>query len=307
MDISVIIVNYNTSRLCIDCIRSIQKFETSKDIEFIVVDNASRDEETRILKNELSSIPGVKLIFSRLNLGFSGGNMLGFQKAEGNNLAFINSDVIFVEPVFEKLITHFSKFPQTGVCGPQILDENQKESISFRPFEGLRYKIFGKKFLAATQASKPKMWEKQNQPIKVDFVIGSFMFFDKNAFCEVGGFDTNIFLYYEEMDICYRLKKKAYHTYFVPSAKYIHLEGKSSNRNLDLKWEHLLSYLYVCRKNLGLYKYFIIKTYLLICYALKAPFKQKNRFVFKRLLSSSQSLSGSLRHRQIAKKNMDNL
>ena len=126
MDISVIIVNYNTSRLCIDCIRSIQKFETSKDIEFIVVDNASRDEDARILKNELNPIPGVKLIFSRLNLGFSGGNMLGFQKAEGKFLAFINSDVIFVEPVFEKLMAHFSKFPRTGVCGPQILDGKQK-------------------------------------------------------------------------------------------------------------------------------------------------------------------------------------
>lgn len=299
--VSVIIVNYNTSQLCADCVRSIQQFETSKDIEFIIVDNASEKTEVELLKENFNNFPNVKLIFSKLNLGFSAGNMLGFQHASGDYFAFINSDVLFVEPVFDTLIAQHSAHPKMGVCGPQILDENHLETISFRPFEGVRYKLFGKKFLAKTQPEKPKMWEKYSTPISVDFIIGSFMFFKKEAFCEIGGFDTNIFLYYEETDICFRLKKRGFHTFFVPTVKYVHLEGKSSNRNFNLKLEHLLSYLYVTRKNFGYWKYLVIKIYLLACYAVKAPFKKKNRFVFLKLLVAGESLALSLRHQQKAK------
>lgn len=296
--ISVIIVNYNTPQLCVECVRSILKWETYKAIEFIIVDNASHKKNRQQLQENFRDFPNVTLIFSKQNLGFSGGNMLGFQHANGDYLAFINSDVLFVEPVFHSLIEQHLHHPDMGVCGPQILDKNRNESISFRPFEGVRYKLFGKKFLAKTQPKKPKMWEKQSDPVTVDFIIGSFMFFKKDAFCEVGGFDTNIFLYYEEMDICYRLKNRGFLTYFIPNIHYIHLEGKSSSQKLDLKLEHLLSYLYVARKNLGYGKYVLIKNYLLLSYALKAPFKKKNRFLFLKLLTAGESLALSLRHRQ---------
>lgn len=299
--VSVIIVNYNTSQLCFDCVQSILKFETGKDIEFIIVDNASKQNETEVLRDKLKDFVGVKLVFSKQNLGFSGGNMLGFQYALGNYLAFINSDVVFVEPVFDTLIANHIEHPEMGVCGPQILDTDRKETISFRSFEGMRYKLLGKKFLAKTQPKAPKMWENQHKSIPVDFIIGSFMFFKKEAFCEIGGFDTNIFLYYEETDICYRLNKLGFSTYFVPATKYVHLEGKSSLMNLDLKLEHLLSYLYVVRKNFGYWKYFVIKNYLLISYAFKAPFKKKNRFIFFKLLFAGESLALSLRHQQKAK------
>lgn len=296
--ISVIIINYNTHQLTLDCIASIIQNEPNKSIEFIIVDNASKSEDYQKLESGLKAFDSVILVRSKINLGFAAGNMLGYQHATGEFSAFINSDVIFIEPVFDLLSDFMYKTPEAGVCGPQILDGNRKESISFRPFEGLRYKMLGKKFLEFTAPQKPSMRKKYNAPIAVDFVLGSFMFFRTAAFNAIGGFDINTFLYYEETDVCYRLKKAGYKTYFYPYAKYIHLEGQSSTPNLNLKLEHHLSYLYVTRKNFGFLKYFILKNYLILTYLLKAPFKKKNRFIFNHLCFSGDCLAVSMRHKQ---------
>jgi GT2 family glycosyltransferase len=296
--ISIIIINYNTSSLTLNCISSINAFETGKSTEFIVVDNASNKEDLEHLINNLKNIDNVTLIPSKINLGFAAGNMLGFQYANGDYYAFINSDVLFVEPVFQSLISFMVQNQNAGVCGLQIINEQGKETTSFRPFEGIRYKLFGKKFLAFTQPKKPSMLKKYSNPIVVDFIIGSFMFFRAEAFHSIGGFDPNTFLYYEETDVCYRLIKKGYKTYFLPNLKYIHLEGKSSSFNINLKVEHLISYFYITRKNFGFFKYIIIKYFLILSYLLKAPFKKKNRFIFLKLLKMQESLALSMRHNQ---------
>jgi GT2 family glycosyltransferase len=224
--------------------------------------------------------------------------MLGFQHAKGNYYAFINSDVLFVAPVFEQMSAFMKENKKVGVCGPQILNDKGEKTTSFRSFEGIRYKLLGKKFLAFTQPNKPSMLKKYTNPIAVDFIIGSFMFFRSEAFHSIGGFDPNTFLYYEESDVCFRLKKIGYSTYFLPNLNYIHLEGKSSSVNLNLKLEHLISYLYVTRKNLGFLKYSIIKNYLIFSYLLKTPFKKKNRFFFLKLITMQESLAHSMRHNQ---------
>lgn len=298
--VSIIIINYNTSQLTLNCITSINTFESNKNIEFIIVDNASQTEDFEFLSENLKKIDNIKLIRSKINLGFAAGNMLGFQYANGDFYAFINSDVLFVAPILNPLITFMEQNPNVGVCGPQILNEKGEETTSFRSFEGVRYKLFGKKFLALTQPNKPSMLKKYNTPIAVDFIIGSFMFYRAKAFHSVGGFDPNTFLYYEESDICFRLKKNGYATYYLPDLKYIHLEGKSSSVKLNLKLEHLISYLYITRKNLGFFKYAIIKTFLIFSYMLKAPFKKKNRFIFLKLIVMQESLALSMRHKQKA-------
>lgn len=298
--VSIIIINFNTAQLTLDCITSINTFESNKNIEFIVIDNGSQTEDFEFLLKELKNDKNVTLVRSRINLGFAAGNMLGFQHANGDYYTFINSDVLFVEPVFESLIAFMEQNTNAGVCGPQILNEKREETTSFRPFEGIRYKLFGKKFLAFTQPKKPSMLKKYSNPIVVDFIIGSFMFFRADAFHSIGGFDPNTFLYYEETDVCYRLLKNGYKTYFLPNLKYIHLEGKSSSFNINLKIEHLISYLYITRKNFGFFKYIIIKYFLILSYMLKAPFKKRNRLIFLKLITMQESLALSMRHKQKA-------
>lgn len=296
--ISVIIINYNTSQLTYECVQSIFKYEEKNNLEIVIVDNASQKTDYDNLITMFLNSSNVQIVRSKINLGFGGGNMLGMQYTTGNFYAFINSDVLFVEPVFNDLVSFANSKSDFGVAGIQILDANNKKSISYRYFEGIRYKLLGRKFLEFTKKEKLSTKENKKEPFTVDFVIGSFMFFKKETFNNIGGFDTNIFLYYEETDVCYRLKKNAFKTYFLPNLKYIHLEGKSANRNLSLKFEHWISYFYVTRKNFGLLKYLIIKNYLIITYLFKAPFKQKNYFVFKNMLKANESLALSLKHKQ---------
>lgn len=297
-EISIIIINYNTSELTHNCVESILEHEYNKSIEFIIIDNASNNNDFENLEKLTLKFENLKLIKSKINLGFAAGNMYGYQFASGDYIAFINSDVLFTSPVLDKLKNFIIENPNAGVCGPQILNSDLQETTSFRHFEGVRYKLFGKKFLEATSPAKPSLLKKYEKPIAVDFIIGSFMFFNLEAFKKIGGFDCNTFLYYEETDICFRLKKIGYSTYFIPSLQYIHLEGKSSNLNLNIKLEHLISYLYITRKNFGFIKYLIIKNFLIISYFFKAPFKKKNRFIFKNLIKMNESLALSMRHNQ---------
>lgn len=267
-------------------------------VEYIIVDNASANNEGVLLQKAFQNQDDCKVLQSQINLGFGAGNLLGAQQATGHYFAFINSDVLFVENCFSEMISFMESHTDVGVCGIQIRNGEDEKTISQRPFEGVRYKLFGKKFLYKTDSKIPKIKAELKTPTQVDFVIGSFMFFNANAYRECGGFDPNIFLYYEEFDICYRLKKLGYKTIFLPHLNYIHLEGQSGGFNILMKKEHLLSYLYVVRKNLGYYKFWIIKNYLLFTYFFKAIFKSKYRPMFKFLLFRGEGLTHSLRHQQ---------
>ncbi|CAM3433406.1 glycosyltransferase family 2 protein [Aequorivita lipolytica] len=283
----------------LDCVASIKKFTPSNiHVEFIIVDNASANNEGVSLQNAFQNQEECQVLRSQINLGFGAGNVLGAQQAKGRYFAFINSDVLFTEDCFSEMVSFMESSKNVGVCGIQILNGEGEKSISQRPFEGVRYKLFGKKFLYKTDPKIPKINAELKTPTQVDFVIGSFMFFNANAYRECGGFDPNIFLYYEEFDICYRLKLLGYKTVFLPQISYIHLEGQSGGFNILKKKEHLLSYLYVVRKNLGFSKFWIIKSYLLLTYFFKAIFKPKYRPLFKFLLFRGESLAHSLRHQQ---------
>jgi len=280
-------------------VASIKKFTPeSVKVEYIIIDNASANNEGLSLQKAFQNQDDCKVIRTQINLGFGAGNMLGAQQATGRYFAFINSDILFTENCFSEMVTYMESNPGVGVCGIQILNGEGEKMISQRPFEGVRYKLFGKKFLYKTDSSIPKIKDELSTPTQVDFVIGSFMFFNANAYRECGGFDPNIFLYYEEFDICYRLKKMDYKTMFLPNLNYIHLEGQSGGFNILMKKEHLLSYLYVVRKNLGFFKFWIIKNYLLFTYFFKSIFKSKYRPMFKFLLFRGESLTHSLRHQQ---------
>ncbi|MEH6764558.1 glycosyltransferase family 2 protein [Aequorivita antarctica] len=297
--VSVIILNYNTFQLTLDCVASIKKHTPlNVSVEYIIVDNASANNEGVALENTFQNQDDCKVLRSQINLGFGAGNVLGSQQAKGHYFAFINSDVLFTEDCFSEMVAFMKSHTDAGVCGIQILDGDGRKTISHRPFEGVRYKLFGRKFLYRTDARIIKINADLKMPTQVDFVIGSFIFFSAKAYRECGGFDPNIFLYYEEFDLCYRLKKLGYKTFFLPQLNYVHLEGKSGGINRLMEKEHLLSYLYVVRKNLGFFKFWIIKNFLLFTYIYKAPFKPKYRPLLKFLLFRGESLSHSLRHQQ---------
>ncbi len=237
------------------------------------------------------------LIRSNINLGFGGGNMLGNQYAKGTYLAFVNNDVIFVEDCFTSLIKFCENHPNCGVVTPQQYNSNDCPTTCFDHFHGLRKEFFGRTLVELT-SNKPK---RNNIPyktnFKADFVQGCFMFFNAIAFHKIGGFDTNLFLYYEEMDTCFRLKKYGFEAWVCPETKFIHLHGASTTINYNIKKELIISRFYILKKNHSFIKYILIRFWYIVKYGFKSIFNFKYAS-FVTMLITGRFLESSLKQKQ---------
>lgn len=301
-DISVIIINYNSSEYTLKCVEKVlEKTSNESLFEILVVDNASESEDFETLKSSLSDLNSDKITIhrSRINTGFGGGNMHGVQHARGNYYLFLNNDTLLINDSISTCYNFIKNTSDAAACGAQIFNEKEEKQVSFDHFTSFWREVLGKQFVEKI-FSKPNRRKEYSEPISVDYVNGSFMFFRAEDFNSVGGFDTNIFLYFEESDICYRLKKKGRKTYFVPSASYLHYQGKSigkSNIPIDTKIELKTSMFYVIRKNYGYFHYQILRLFFIIRYGLTSLIKPKYFKLFTRILVGLP-LGKSLKHKQ---------
>ena len=293
MDISIIIINFNSSNFTINCIESIYKYTKDVTFEIIVVDNNSASEDKKTLSDFLENKP-ITFVKSKINLGFGGGNHFGYQFAKGNHYAFINNDAELTENSLLKLLNYSNENKDVGVLGLyQVNKENEKFKYSYRQFIDLKYHLFN-------QQKPHKYYSKKTNsdltsPFEVDLVSGAFMFFKKEAYKLSGGFDPNIFLFYEEMDICLRLKKNGYQTVFYPDSTFIHYMGQSST-NVRIKNEFTISYLYGIQKNYSYLYYYTLRVVLLLKYGFKSIIKPKKYFSsFKIILKGGNSLVYSMK------------
>jgi hypothetical protein len=271
----------------------LEKTNSKYKIEFIIVDNCSFVEDYKNLLKIFSNFNNVKLLRSVVNLGFGGGNMLGVQESRGDYIAFINNDVVFTEDCFSSLINHHNKNRFCGVSTPQQFNSNKNPTTCFDYFHGIRKELFGRKIIEFTSNVEKRKNKHYKKNISVDFIQGCFMFFSKETFYKSGGFDTNIFLYYEEMDICYRLKKIGYTSDLVPETSFIHLHGASTEKNFSIKKELKISQLYVSRKNYPYIKYLLIRLIVFV----KLLFKP-NSWRLIPLVLTARYLENSLKQKQ---------
>lgn len=293
MDISIIIINFNSSNYTINCIESIYKHTKDVTFEIIVVDNNSTSEDVNTLSDFLENKP-IIFVKSKINLGFGGGNHFGYQFAKGNHYAFVNNDAELTENSLLKLFNYSQDHKDIGVLGlHQVNKEGERFKYSYRQFIGLKYHLFNQQKPHKYYSKKTK--SDLTSPFTVDLVSGAFMFFKKEAYEISGGFDPNIFLFYEEMDVCLRLKKHGYKTVFYPNSTFIHYMGKSST-NVKIKNEFTISYLYVIQKNYGYLYYYILRVVLLLKYGFKSIVKPKKYFSsFKIILKGGNSLVYSMK------------
>lgn len=299
---SIIIINYNTAALTIQAIKSIEdQIVNHKDFELILVDNASNIDDFNLLKNSLSNLNKIPLhlIRSRINVGFGAGNMLGIQKATGKFYTFINSDVILEENAIESLVAFLQKTPSAAMVGCQALNENHKKFKGFDYNLSLFTELFSDKFLHFINPKKfPKRIPNGIEPIKIGAVSGSLFCAKAEDFNEVGGFDSNIFLYYEEKDLAFRISKTLKkEMYFLPNVHYIHLCGKSTAVSQKIKNELKISQFYTIKKNLGSFQYIIFYTIQILIFLIKSPFNKKNRNYLS-LVLNGVSVANSIKHSQ---------
>lgn len=298
-DVAIIILNFNSAAYTLDCVKSIyEKTTPTLSVELVVVDNASAKADLQHLQQGLVNFLDIKLLKNSSNEGFGGGNMVGFKVTDAKYTLFLNNDTLLENDCIQILVDFMEKNENAGVATAQNYNENGNLVPSFDHFKGLRKMLLGRRFLEEVNSSKyPKRKESYQQPLAVNWVNGALLFFRTADFLDIGGFDSRIFLYFEESDLCYRLLKHGKKSYLVPEAKLLHYQGKSSPSQDVSNQEALISYLHITAKNHGSVKNFCTKMYL----ALRFSLQPKNWGYYKILCSTDPS-KHSLRHLQRDKK-----
>lgn len=234
MDLSIIILSYNTKDITDQCLSTLQasvdncQKKLNNQIEVIVLDNASSDDSADMVENKHR---WVKLIKSKENTGYGGGNNLVLLQAKYPLVLFLNSDVFVEEDTIQKAIEYFQEH-ECDVLGIKLTFENG----SFQPSAGnlpnplntiLWILGLGQLF----NPFHPRSEKFFNTDKKVGWIMGAFFLIKKDAFEKAGGFDESIFMYMDEVDLCKRLYKKGYKVCFTPSVNAIHLHRASSSDN----------------------------------------------------------------------------
>jgi GT2 family glycosyltransferase len=228
MDVSVIIVNYNTKTLLKQCLMSV--FEKTHDIDFeiIVVDNASHDGSQQMLKEDF---PNVLLIESQENLGFGRANNEGIKIATGRNIFFLNPDTLLLNNAIKILSDYLDENELTGACGGNLYDAFMKPAHSYdTKFPSITYELRLYKLLSR----KNREFNKTKNTFEVAHITGADLMVKKFVLDKVGVFSNQFFMYYEETELCFRIHKVGYKIIAVPFAKIQHLEGKSFYSKLDI-------------------------------------------------------------------------
>lgn len=280
MDVSVIIVNYNTKSLLKDCIQSICSNTHGCSYEIIVVDNASSDGSVQMLKEEF---PQVQVIASDTNLGFGKANNLGAKRAKGDYLFLLNSDTELFNDSIKGLWEYARTYPgKLGVVGGTLLQPNHAPNLSFGYFPCIKNELL---YLWNKLWKNEHGFKRQDSPYKVDFVCGADMLIPKTVFQKLNGFDPAFFLYYEETDLQKRMEKLNLDRIILPSVKIIHREGGSFEKT-GLTYARFMnsqqSYNHYMRKHFSGARYTLMKAF--ICFI-------RIQLLFKRDWSVSQRLN----------------
>lgn len=230
MDVSIIIVNYNTKKLTLDCINSIYKYTVDVKFEVILVDNASTDGSAALFKTDNR----ITFIQSGGNIGFGRANNLGYSKAIGKYIFLLNSDTVLLNNAIKIFWDKMELLPQNISCIGTILKGVDLEDIhSFGKFPTLSKELIYRTFSFALKKigfellyyDDPKII--MNTDFEVDYVTGADMFIRRTAIEECGMFDPQFFMYYEETDLQNRFSLAGYKQMIVYGPSIIHLFGAS--------------------------------------------------------------------------------
>lgn len=244
--------------------------------EIIIVDNCSEEEDFNSLYNHIQKTDIIKLVRNDTNCGFACGNMLGYEHASGQYLFFINNDAKLLNNSALILKQYMDNNLKTGLCTAKILDQDGNFSSSYKLFPSLTKALLGN--AAARKLSKYNFPSNKTVLVKntlVEVVSGSCMFFRKDVFDLIGGFDSHFFLYCEEEDISKRVWDNSFNVAFIPDAKIYHHAGGSTNKNFDIECEYYISYKYLLHKHFSFFTRNILLM-LTLLKLFKRAFKRKN-------------------------------
>ncbi|MEW6557415.1 MAG: glycosyltransferase family 2 protein [Elusimicrobiota bacterium] len=289
--LSIVIVNYNTKSLLIQCVESVVKNVTKYDYEIIVVDNNSTNGSKEFLQKSV----GIKAILNNQNIGFARANNTGIRESVGEYVLILNSDTVILPGSLDRMIEYMINNRNVGVLGPKIVDENNEISQSswdFMPtiiWENVR-KLFSPEYVRRYKILSRALDFRQRKIREVPVLSGACMLIRRNVFATSGFLDENFFLYFEEPDFCARAKKYGWKVVFFPYANIIHLLGKSMEKVGDkTQIYYRQSQLYYYRKYRPRIEQQILKYYLYLKYKIKLLFANTtNRSIYNEIIKIVQ-------------------
>ena len=249
MDLSIIIVNYKTPQLILDCLASVYRETNQHSFEIIIVDNHSEDNSKEIITGKF---PGVKWIQLDKNSGFATGNNEGIKKAEGDFILLLNSDTIILEGAIDKCISFLKSQTDSSVAvlGCKLLNSDrslQHSSFPKRIWPGLKTTVLQNILLGKIRSS---VFGKIDTPLDngslhgtihfADAIGGSFILFDRKILSSAGLLDSDFFMYFEEIEWANRITSAGYKIIYYNKANIIHLHGASSP-NMQVKKQSIFS------------------------------------------------------------------
>ncbi len=233
--ITVVIVTYKVKAFLKRCLDSLKDATENISTEIIIVDNASFDGTCEYVKKEY---PDVKLICNNTNSGFGSACNQGIETANGEYVLLLNPDTIVQENTLLSLSDFLDNNKNTGAVGPKIIGEDGKLQPACRRSFPTPWIALSRFLHLSTLFPKSKLFGKYNlsfadpdKVLQVDALSGSCMMLRKKALMQVGAFDEEFFLYGEDIDLCYRIKKSGFDIYYTPETQIIHFKGKSAKKS----------------------------------------------------------------------------
>jgi hypothetical protein len=275
LDVSIIIVNWNTRDVLRGCLASVYKETKNITFEVIVIDNASNDNSVKMIKEEF---PSVIVIENSENRGFAAANNQGMRIAKGRYVLLLNSDTIIIDNALAKMVVFVDSHPQAAAVGCRVLNPDRTLQPTCFMFPSILnlllsstylYKIFPKsRFFGRERMT----WWDRSDTREVEVVTGCFMLVRKKAIERIGVLDERFFMYAEETDWCYRFHKNNWRIMFTPDAQIIHLGGQSSKQTQAKMLVQLrLSILRFIKKHYGWLSYKTASLLIVLFFAVRVP------------------------------------
>lgn len=282
--LSISIINYNTKKLLYNCLESVYVQCKDINLEVIVVDNNSTDGSQEMVQKQF---PQVKLISNAINTGFGRANNQAIRESKGKYILLLNSDTVIINDIIHKMIDFMKANLQTGVVGCKLL----KADMTVQPMTNLSFSIwvelirflkvkkiifiipglakcFAKyfsKFAGKHARSYFSSYLLQDKVQKVDYVSGACLLTRKDVIMDVGLFDEKFFLYYEDADLCLRIKQKGWEIILLPETGIVHYIGKSTDNDFCKAFDSRnLSMYYYYTKHHSFMEVLLLKTLILI-------------------------------------------
>lgn len=255
MDLSIIILNYNSKDYLLPCLKAISENAADLQYEIIVVDNRSTDESVEYISAKiLPRFPQARLIAAPQNRGYAAGNNLGIREAKGKYILVLNPDIVIWDDALARILRFMEKNQQVGLAGPRLVAADGGLQYLCYRFPTPQVLLYRRTPLARFKRARKKIaeylmtdWDhKDSRP--VDWLQGSFLVARREALAQVGLMDERYFLFLEDTDWCRRFWRSGWQVWYFAGAEVVHYHKRASDKGKFYKslfnkmaWIHLLS------------------------------------------------------------------